>query len=252
MPGGLVPTGTAATLFIPLLVWFCVTLVAGAAGGGYALWASTRGGDAASGVSGAVDVFDDVTAPDGGGAAAAAPRESWQINIKELRIGNRIGAGNVGEVHAGVFRGRPVAVKRLLRAWHDNEDMIGRFRDEIGLMAGMNHQNVLMFLGAVLDPEAGNVALVTELCERGTLADVLRSGDPLPWPRRLRMARDIAMGMDYLHTKVRGCASRSGWRCAAACLGDRPNVDISPPFSLPPHSLTRCVLNRHQHYTRTQ
>lgn len=134
--------------------------------------------------------------------AGAYAKESWAIAFKELRVGKRIGAGNVGEVYRGLFRMRQVAIKKLLPSWTKDDDMIGRFREEILLMSTMNHPNVLGFVGAVMDRDAGNIALVTELCERGTLYDLLHSSEPLPWGRRLRMARDIAMGMDYLHTKA--------------------------------------------------
>lgn len=75
------------------------------------------------------------------------PRQSWEINPKELKYGPRIGVGNVGEVYRGMFRGRVVAVKKLLGSWYSDEDMISRFREEIALMATMNHPNVLQFVG---------------------------------------------------------------------------------------------------------
>ena len=110
--------------------------------------------------------------------------------------------GNVGEVYLGTYRGRFVAIKKLLGTWYKDDEMIERFKEEILLMSTMNHQNVLMFVGAVLDRDAGNICLVTEYCERGTLFDVLHSDEPLSWPKRLKMARDIALGMDYLHNKA--------------------------------------------------
>ena len=196
------------TLFTSLVVWFGLSLAA-AGGAGCHAWArrKRRAGPR-----------DDAGAPlpprrgsvlldaDGGWAAGApaddAARESWAIPAKELRFGRRLGAGNVGEVFRGAFRLRPVAIKKLLPAWAHDAGMVARFREEILLMAGMNHPNVLGFVGAVFDADAGNVCLVTELCERGTLAELLHSDEPLSWHRRLRLARDVAMGMDYLHTRA--------------------------------------------------
>jgi serine/threonine protein kinase len=95
-----------------------------------------------------------------------------------------------------------VAIKKLLGTWYKDTDMVQRFRDEILLMSTMHHPNVLVFLGAVLDPEAGNMCLVTELCRNGTLWDYVHSNNPMDWRVRLRMCLDIARGMHYLHGRA--------------------------------------------------
>ena len=130
------------------------------------------------------------------------PQQSWEIHPKELKFGPRIGLGNVGEVYRGTYRHRTIAIKRLLGNWITDKDMVNRFREEISLMATMNHPNVLHFIGAVLDYRAGNMCLVTEYCARGTLYDVLHSNDILPWRIRIKMAWDIAKGMGYLHEQA--------------------------------------------------
>jgi serine/threonine protein kinase len=46
-----------------------------------------------------------------------------------------------------------------------------------------------------------NFAIVMELMEGGTLSDLLCSKDiELPWSVRLAMAKDIAMGIQVLHS----------------------------------------------------
>jgi len=223
----------AGRLFVPLTVWFFVTLVTavvatavalapprwrsqwlpkrcGERAGGCCGWSIVNGGGGAAAAAGGLG--DDGGGDDGGdglGGGGGGVRddglvqESWRINFRELRFGRRIGVGNVGEVYRGTYKGQVVAIKKLLSTWVDDADMVERFRDEIVLMASMNHNNVLRFIGAVVDQHAGNICLVTELCERGTLHDVLRSDEPLSWQRRLKMARDVACGMDYLHTSLR-------------------------------------------------
>lgn len=136
------------------------------------------------------------------GPTGNVPQQSWEINPKELKFGPRIGTGNVGEVYRGIYRHRTIAIKRLLGNWIQDKDMVHRFREEISLMATMNHPNVLHFIGAVLDYHAGNMCLVTEYCAKGTLYDVLHSNDILPWRIRIKMAWDIAKGMGYLHEQA--------------------------------------------------
>ena len=74
-------------------------------------------------------------------------------------------------------------------------------RREAGLLAAMRHPNILAFMGLTTSPPA----IVTELCGKGSLLDVLRSAqrDPtsLPWSLRLRMATEAALGMNYLHCR---------------------------------------------------
>jgi len=122
--------------------------------------------------------------------------------MRDLRFGKRIGKGNVGEVFEGWCRGQHVAVKRLQAGSFKDRDLVDRFRDEIYLLSTVTHPNVLVFVGAVLDRAAGNLCLVTELCRRGNLAEVLGSSDPLSWGRRVQMASDVARGMHYLHGRA--------------------------------------------------
>jgi hypothetical protein len=198
---------TEQDLFLPLVVYFFASVVAGLVGAAFILNKRYQWREAsfqiASTQAGTVrfDASVIIAEPEVEDFTERVP-ESWQISLKELKFGPRIGVGNVGEVYQGTFRGRQVAIKKLLGSWYQNDDMVERFREEILLMSTMNHQNVLMFVGAVFDRDAGNICLVTEICKRGTLYDVLHSEEPLSWPRRLKMARDIALGMDYLHNKA--------------------------------------------------
>jgi serine/threonine protein kinase len=69
-------------------------------------------------------------------------------------------------------------------------------------MAALRHPNVVAFMGFCAAPPA----IVTELCARGSLTDVLKAAgrDPasLPWPQRLTMAIDAATGMRHLHSQA--------------------------------------------------
>src|SRR4051812_28145896 len=121
-------TPLQSNTFTPLVVWFFLTLVAGSVGGLWLLGSRKRRqgtavdayrADGTSATGSITDLGEGVT------------RESWQINIKELRFEKLIGVGNVGEVYKGVFRGRDVAIKRLLGTWWRDADMVSRFREEI-------------------------------------------------------------------------------------------------------------------------
>ena len=80
------------------------------------------------------------------------------------------------------------------------------FHSEVTLMRALRHPNIVIFMGLVMDP----VCLVTEYCHNGNLFDLLhdtiedeqgeRFAVKIPWQRRVRIALDVARGMNFLHT----------------------------------------------------
>ena len=142
-----------------------------------------------------------------------------RVPIYEVVLGAPLGEGSFGVVWAGSWRGRPIALKRL-RPFHlPDIEMLRLERmleSEATLMSKLApHPNVVRFLGLVIDPHAPP-ALLTELCALGSLHHLLygasadtdlpggrRPSDsrlpPLPWPRRLQLALDLARGIEFLH-----------------------------------------------------
>ena len=66
------------------------------------------------------------------------------------------------------------------------------------IMAAVRHPNIVLFMGLCLNP----VCIVTELCARGSLCDVIRKAADSPkfarefdWSKRLMMALDAAKVM---------------------------------------------------------
>ena len=75
------------------------------------------------------------------------------------------------------------------------------------LLASLRSPNVVLFMGAAFGEN--KLGVVMEYCARGSLYDLLteqrRPGaKPLPWLRRMQMALDIAVGMNYLVCCPRG------------------------------------------------
>nr|XP_009762656.1 PREDICTED: serine/threonine-protein kinase CTR1-like [Nicotiana sylvestris]XP_016484613.1 PREDICTED: serine/threonine-protein kinase CTR1-like [Nicotiana tabacum] len=71
---------------------------------------------------------------------------------------------------------------------------------QIEIMKRLRHPNVLLFMGAIFSQE--KPAIVTEFLPRGSLFKTLhRNNKPLDFSRRLRMALDVARGMNYLHRR---------------------------------------------------
>ncbi|KAJ9183568.1 hypothetical protein P3X46_007407 [Hevea brasiliensis] len=122
----------------------------------------------------------------------------WEIPWEDLQIGERIGIGSYGEVYHGDWNGTEVAVKKFL-----DQDLSGdalvQFKCEAEIMLRLRHPNVVLFMGAVTRPP--HLSILTEFLPRGSLYRFLHRPNPqLDEKRRMRMALDVAKGMNYLHT----------------------------------------------------
>ena len=127
------------------------------------------------------------------------------ISADELELEKRLGAGAFGEVWRASLNGTPVAVKKLHRNKLD-EANLKAFKAECKLQLSLRHPNIVQLLGCAWNLEDVNVCVVLELCERGTLQDMLdkepRESTHLSWARhKLPIATGIAHGMAYLHSQ---------------------------------------------------
>ncbi|GAQ84386.1 Protein kinase superfamily protein [Klebsormidium nitens] len=118
----------------------------------------------------------------------AAERLLNSISLSELYLGDRFASGTYGRLYTGVFRGQTVAIK-IVRSPESEQ---AAFQ-----MADMFSRE---FMGACQKPPLH--CLVTELLPGGTLRKYLSGPTaPPPFAVALRMALDVARGMDYLHSK---------------------------------------------------
>ncbi|WCJ26183.1 PAS domain-containing protein tyrosine kinase family protein [Euphorbia peplus] len=120
-----------------------------------------------------------------------------EIQWDELMLGEDIGQGSFAVVYRGMWNGSDVAVK----LYFDNEykeETLKDYKKETDMMRRLRHPNVLLFMGAVYSPE--RLAIVTEFMPRGSLFKTLhKNNQALDMRRRLKMALDVARGMNYLH-----------------------------------------------------
>ncbi|XP_026380797.1 probable serine/threonine-protein kinase SIS8 isoform X1 [Papaver somniferum] len=122
----------------------------------------------------------------------------WEIPWEDMALGERIGLGSYGEVYRGDWHGTEVAVKKFLDQ-DISGDALEEFRSEVRIMKRLRHPNVVLFMGAVT--RAPNLSIVTEFLPRGSLYRLIhRPNSQVDERRRLRMALDVARGMNYLHS----------------------------------------------------
>ncbi|KAK6915472.1 hypothetical protein RJ641_020589 [Dillenia turbinata] len=120
-----------------------------------------------------------------------------EIQWEDLIIGERIGLGSYGEVYLADWNGIEVAVKKFLDQDFSGAALV-EFKREVRIMSGLRHPNVVAFMGAVTRPP--NLSIITEYLPRGSLFRILhRTHFQIDEKRRIKMALDVAKGMNCLH-----------------------------------------------------
>ncbi|CAB4283897.1 unnamed protein product [Prunus armeniaca] len=111
---------------------------------------------------------------------------------------NLVGKGGQAEVYKGLLsNGQIIAVKRLMKKERENEDRVGDFLGELGIIAHISHPNAARLLGFGID---GGLHLVLQFSPHGSLASLLfGSEESMDWKVRFKVAVGIAEGLRYLH-----------------------------------------------------
>ncbi|KAF8404721.1 hypothetical protein HHK36_009610 [Tetracentron sinense] len=140
------------------------------------------------------------------------PKPSWRsFDFEELAAATDnfspeklIGKGGHAEVYKGCLSdGQLVAVKRLINKKKEDEDRIGDFLSELGIIAHVDHPNAARLLGYGVE---GGLHLVLQFSPHGSLASLLHgSNESLEWGIRFKVALGVAEGLHYLH---QGCLRR--------------------------------------------
>ncbi|KAK4843032.1 hypothetical protein QYF36_003044 [Acer negundo] len=133
------------------------------------------------------------------GDAESNCKVDCEIHWEDLLLGEEIGQGSYAVVYRGMWNGSDVAVKVYFGNEY-SEGTIENYQKEVDIMKKLRHPNVLLFMGAVYSQE--RLAIVTEFLPRGSLFKTLhKNNQALDIRRRLRMALDVARGMNYLHRR---------------------------------------------------
>ena len=115
-------------------------------------------------------------------------------------ITDKLGEGGMGEVYRATDTRlkREVAIKVLPAAFTEDMERLARFEREAQLLAQLHHPNIASIFG--LEEAGGIRALVMELVEGSTLAELLESG-PLSLAEGLSFALQIAQALEEAHEK---------------------------------------------------
>ncbi|CAL9245166.1 unnamed protein product [Arabidopsis halleri] len=123
------------------------------------------------------------------------------VDVKDVSIEEVIGEGSSSIVYKGLFmRFIPVSVKifQPKRTSAVSIEQKKKFQREVLLLSKFNHENIVQFIGACIEPK---LMIITELMEGNTLQKFMLSTRPKPLDLKLSIsfALDIARGMEFLN-----------------------------------------------------
>ena len=190
-PTGAAPAGASSVPFVPFVPFVPIGIVASASS------------DVARRVESSAPSAALAPAPSAPSPSAPAPapvlghslpeQSDWVIGLHEVSFHGKIGAGSAGTTYAATWNGARVAVKVA----GCNPSSMESWRAEVDALTRLRHPNVVQYLGCVISPPT--YCLVLDYCDAGDLYRALRL--PTPPGFLLRVARNVAAGMAYLHRR---------------------------------------------------
>jgi hypothetical protein len=119
-------------------------------------------------------------------------KQGWLIQFQDIEFKEKIAEGSFGIVFRGLVKGSVVAIKKLKR-----DDCNEEFDHEVQMLASIRHPNILLFMGVCFHGEFQ--LMITEYMS-GRSIDTLMTHSKITYETKLKILRDIARGMIYLHS----------------------------------------------------
>eukprot|EP01114_Cavostelium_apophysatum_P022062 TRINITY_DN785_c0_g1_i1.p1 TRINITY_DN785_c0_g1~~TRINITY_DN785_c0_g1_i1.p1 ORF type:complete len:1422 (-),score=266.01 TRINITY_DN785_c0_g1_i1:73-4338(-) len=125
------------------------------------------------------------------------PKINWEQGLKNIRVIERLGGGNFGDVYRGEWNGAtPVAMKKVKHL-----HMLNDFLREANILGSLNHPNIVRYFGFFMD-EKEDRYIVMEYVPQGSLEIWLKKQrDELSDQDLMAIATQAAAGMAYLESR---------------------------------------------------
>ncbi|XVF77704.1 hypothetical protein PTKIN_Ptkin14bG0068300 [Pterospermum kingtungense] len=141
-------------------------------------------------------------------------------------VNNKLGQGGFGPVYKGILEnGREIAVKRLSKS---SGQGVNEFRNEVKLIAKLQHRNLVRLLGCCIEREER--MLVYEYMPNGSLNSFLFDQTRckvLDWSKRFEIICGISRGLLYLHQDSRLRIIHRDLKASNVLLDSEMNPKIS-------------------------
>lgn len=124
-----------------------------------------------------------------------------------VKLYEKIGEGSYGEVYRGVWKGKPVAAKKIRSFFFDNDvycfqnqgKIFNDLKKEWEIMSGLNHKNIVQYLTVIMPQESPPI-IVTELCATDLFKFIRKeSNRKVAFTDAVSIMLDVAEGLNYLH-----------------------------------------------------
>ncbi|XWS37477.1 hypothetical protein CRYUN_Cryun19dG0046300 [Craigia yunnanensis] len=130
--------------------------------------------------------------------------EEWSADMSQLFIGNKFASGRHSRIYRGIYKQRDVAIKLISQPEEDANlanFLEKQFISEVALLFHLRHPNIITFVAACKKPPV--FCIITEYLAGGSLRKYLHQQEPYSVPLNLvlKLALDIARGMQYLHSQ---------------------------------------------------
>ena len=141
----------------------------------------------------------------------ASPSITAEIKIvQDLDKSKELGRGCFGAVYEVRVNGVPCIAKRLHdilvgRGGHETvsreqrAEMIANFRRECVILSGLRHPNVVQFMGVHYGSDEADISIIMEYLHID-LDNCMRKYSKIPLSYKIRILRDVAYGLAYLHS----------------------------------------------------
>lgn len=117
------------------------------------------------------------------------------ISATDFHKEDKIGEGGYGVVYKGEWENIPVAIKAL-RTGKMPDKILAEFKNEAFIMAQYRHPNIVQLYGICLEQP---YSMIMEFLVNGSLFYWLHSSKRLEWPKKYKIAKDVAVGLAFLH-----------------------------------------------------
>ena len=137
----------------------------------------------------------------GSGVAPEPTEPGRPQRLGRYELLERIGKGGMGVVYRArdTQLERLVALKMIVTELADEEETRQRFIREARAAADLNHPNIIKIYD--FREEGGRAYIVMELLSGGSLSDLLRESEAVPFPRKLAIMRSVAAGLAFAHSR---------------------------------------------------
>jgi calcium-dependent protein kinase len=113
----------------------------------------------------------------------------------QIKFGKKLGSGHFGKVFAAIYKGEPVAVKKMKIRKQKEVEL---FNLEVAFMRKLNHPNILKLVDG-FQLSATEYIIITEICGGGELFDAVAKRRHLTVSNAQRVAKDILSAIEYMH-----------------------------------------------------